>query len=62
MRQSIYECTKKNLWKPAFKKFEVIWSAITSYSLKAVSQEFIKYKMLEKTTKSLLLQVDVSSN
>ena len=27
MRQSIQELTKQNLWKTAFKKFEVIWSA-----------------------------------
>ena len=27
MGQSIQEWTKYNLWKTAFKKFEVIWSA-----------------------------------
>ena len=27
MEQSIQEWTKKNLWKTAFKKFEVTWSA-----------------------------------
>ena len=26
--QSIQEWTKKNLWKTAFKKFDVIWSAV----------------------------------
>ena len=25
--QGIHEWTKKNLWKTAFKKFEVIWPA-----------------------------------
>ena len=28
MRQYIQEWTKENLWKAAFKKFEVIWSAL----------------------------------
>ena len=27
MGQGIEEWTKKNLWKTAFKRFEVIWSA-----------------------------------
>ena len=27
MRQSIQELNKENLWKTAFKKFEIIWSA-----------------------------------
>ena len=27
MGQGIQEWTKQNLWKAAFKKFEVIWSA-----------------------------------
>ena len=44
MGQGIEECTKSNLWKTAFKKFEVVWSAyadhITSNILKAVFHKF----------------------
>ena len=30
--QSIQEFTKQNLWKTAFKKFEVIWPAFTNFT------------------------------
>ena len=40
MGQGIQEWTKKNLWKTAFKKFEVIWSAFNSNFLKVVFHNF----------------------
>ena len=44
MGQIIQEWSKQNLWKTAFKKFELIWSAqadhITSNILKAVFHRF----------------------
>ena len=44
MGQSIQEWNKSNLWKTAFKKFEVIWSAsadhIASHFLKPVFHKF----------------------
>ena len=43
MGQSIQEWTKKNLWKTAFKKFEVIWST---------SDHNFLYKVLNRPTKS----------
>ena len=32
MGQGIQEWTKQNLWKTAFEKFEVMWSAEADYS------------------------------
>ena len=33
MGQGIQEWTKSNFWKPAFKKFEVIWSVVCTSSV-----------------------------
>ena len=40
MRQSVQECTQQNLWKTAFKKFEVISSASSANFVRSILDYF----------------------
>ena len=51
MGQSIQEWTKQNLWKKAFKKFEVIWSTD-----KTASQSNEKYVCVKAPTSELVFE------